>query len=243
MTDCRQMVFPFIWENSKLIFSWDSKNLSVEFIEGGKHYSRDISLTGFPVHTFYVIGGLIYYGGEIPKGKAEYKLSEERVIFDLIPATKPKKSERAIIKFTDDTQLIYTRFYFNMLRLKAFLDMLEALDKSISVAQIPANKSRKEAAISSEKEITLIKSEGEVYIEDVHIPMPDRSAIYEVLKRFVKLGDSYLFKSTYDSARIIVVGDTFEIQKKDGNGFIPFKRIKMKKEDALRMMCVVSPLR
>lgn len=236
MTECRRQHFPFIWENSKLIFDWDEKLLQVDFIEGGQPYSRTIPLTGFPVHTFYVIGGLIYHAGTTPKGQAEYKLSEEKVVLDFIPATKPKKSERALIKFTDDTALIYTRFFFNMLRLKAFLDMLEALDKVISVSQYPKNP-------KPDSEITLIKENGAVHIEDIYLPMPDRSALYEVLKRFVRFGDTYLFKSTYDDARIVVVGDTFELFRKDGNTFIPWKKLRLKKEDALRMMCVVSPLR
>ncbi len=243
MMECRKQFYPFVWENSKLIFDWGSKVLHVEFAESGREYSRDIPLTGFPTHTFYVIAGLIYYGGELPKGQAEYKLAQEKVVFDFIPATKPKKNERALMLLKDDAQLIYTRFYFNTLRLKAFLDMLEALDKVVSVAQIPEGKSRAEITPSPDKEVTLIKSDGEVYIEDVHIPMPDRSALYEVLKRMAKFGDTYLFKSTYDNARVVVVGDTFELFKREGDKFVPWKQLKLKREDALRMMCVLSPLR
>lgn len=241
--NCRKHYYPFIWENSQLIFDWDNKVLHVRFVENERKYERNLPLEAFPVHSFYNIAGFIYICGEQPPGQAEYKLTSEGVVMDFFPATKPRKGEKALIKFQDDREMIYTRFFFNQLRLKAFVDMLEAVDKTISVAEIPERRKRSEVSVSPDKEVLLTKADGEVYIEDVHIPMPDRSALYEVLRKIAIFGDTYPMKTTYDNARIVVAGNTFELFKKEGDGFVPVKRLKLKREDALRMMCVVSPLR
>ena len=240
---CGKHYYPFVWENSQLVFDWDSKVLHVKFVEGGRKYERDIPLEAFPVHSFYTIAGFIYICGEQPPGQAEYKLTSEGIVMDFFPATKPKKGEKALIKFQDDQEMIYTRFFFNQLRLKAFIDMLEAVDKTISVAEIPEGRKRSEVSVSPDKEVLLTKTDGEVYIDDVHIPMPDRSALYEVLRKIAVFGDTYPMKTTYDGARIVVTDNVFELFRKEGESFIPVKRLRLKREDALKMMCVVSPLR
>jgi len=235
--------YPFVWENSKLVFDWDAGVLHVEFAENKRHYKKDIPLSTFPIHTFYTIGGLIYYAGIIPGGQAEYKLGTEGIVMDFIPATKPKKREKALIKYQDDREMIYTRFYFNRLRLKAFLDMLEAVDKTISVAQIPEGKRRDQTSILPEREVLLIKENGDVFVEDIPIPLPDRSAIYENLKRVVSFQDAYPMTITYEDGRLNLGGGNFEVFKKEGDQFVPHKRLRLGREDALRMMCVISPLR
>ena len=235
--------YPFVWENSQLIFDWDSKVLHVKFVENKREYKKDLPLEAFPVHSFYTIAGYIHICGEQPPGQAEYKLTSEGIVMDFFPATKPRKGEKALIKFQDDQEMIYTRFFFNQLRLKAFIDMLEAVDKTISVAEIPEGRKRSEVSVPPDKEILLTKADGEVYIEDVHIPIPDRSALYEVLRKIAIFGDTYPMKTTYERARIVVAGNIFELFKKEGRNFIPVRRLKLKRDDALRMMCVINPLR
>ena len=235
--------YPFLWENSALVFDWDRKVLKVSFLEGGRRYQREITLDHFPIPNFYVVGGLIHFCGETPKGQAEYKLSSEGVVMDFFPATRPRKGEKALIKFKDDREGIYTRFFFNQLRLKAFVDMLEALDKSYSVVEVPEGARRSEIDVPPDKELSLSKEKGEVYVEGVRIPMPDRSALYEVLKNVAVRGDTFPMKTTYPEGRISIAGRLFEFFRREGEGYSLAKRLSLNRESALRIMCVVSPLR
>jgi len=228
------MRFPFLWGNHSLIFDWERKVLTVSFQKNGV-YTKEIPLDEFPTVNFFTVAGYIYFLGE-QNVKAEYKLSKENIVIDFIPAKKPKKTEKAILLYTDDRAVERWAFNFKALDLTAFLVMLAKLDKALAVSHIPPKQNP-----LPEKILLLEKKNGIPYVEGIKINPVSVVRIYENLKKFLLTGTAYAITERLEFGRITMNVDRLEVFKEKNGKFVPLKELILTPETALRTMSVLNP--